>query len=302
MEFGCKVPNNWGIEDPKALFAIGKNAEALGFTSVWVSEHIFNAGHVATRLGNRPYYEPLTTLAYLAAITTSIRLGTSVLVLPYHHPVNLAKVIATLDVFSEGRLNLGIGAGLVEEESKALGTNFAERGPITDEIIDAMKVLWTQEAPTFQSQYRNFSGLGFSPKPSQKPHPPIFVGGTSRPAIRRAARVGDWWHPNAISPERIKSGLNYLKIQAEALGRDPTDIQISMSLELDFPDISGVEHKQYWDRPALIGTPHDVIQKIIAYQDVGVRHIVLATMSNDTNTVNAIHELFAAEVMPAFKD
>ena len=217
MEFGCKVPNNWGIQDPKALFAIGTNAEALGFGSVWVSEHLFNAGHVATRLGNRPYYEPLTTLAYLAAITTSIRLGTSVLVLPYHHPVNLAKVIATLDVFSEGRLNLGIGAGLVGEESKALGTNFAERGPITDDIIDAMKVLWTQEVPTFQGQYHNFSGLGFSPKPSQKPHPPIFEAALRKAGVHpsEAVHVGDQYNSDVVGARGV--GIKPVLIDRDGL-------------------------------------------------------------------------------------
>ena len=302
MKFGCKVPNNWGIEDTKALFAIGTRAEELGFESISVSEHIFNAAHVANRMGGGPYYEPMTTLTYLAAITSSIRLGTSVLVLPYHHPVNLAKVVATLDVFSGGRLNLGIGAGLVEEESKALGTNYSERGAITDEAIEVMKALWTQEMPSFQGKYYSFSGLAFAPKPAQKPYPPLYVGGTRRVSIRRTAQVGDWWHPNAVDPEKIRTGFEYLQQQARAFGRDPAQIRLSMSLELDFPAISGNEPKQYWSRPALSGTPEGVIEQIQAYQAVGVEQIVLMTMSRDPQIVAAIHELFAQEVMPAFKD
>ena len=169
MKFGICIPTNLGIENFRALMSIGPKAEELGFDSVWVSEHLFNVGYIGERIGGRPYYEPLTVLSYLAAMTSRIRLGTSVLVLPYHDPVRLAKVVATLDVASGGRVVLGLGVGRIEEEYDALGISFKERGAIADEAIEVMKILWTQEDPAFSGRYHSFSKVKFSPKPAQKP-------------------------------------------------------------------------------------------------------------------------------------
>src|SRR5262245_29270325 len=168
MQIGFSLHNNWGIEDVQALIELASRAEALGFASVWVHDHVFNAGHVFTRIGRKPYYEPLTLLSYIAARTQRVGLGTSVLVLPYHNPIRLAKTAATLDVLSGGRLTLGVGVGGVEPESDAMGSPYAERGAITDEAIAIMKELWTQDDPCFAGKYYRFSGMPFSPKPLQK--------------------------------------------------------------------------------------------------------------------------------------
>ncbi len=148
MEIGFSLANNQGIEDIQALLQMAVRAEKLGFESVWASDHVFNAGHVFERIGDKPYYEPLTVLSYVAATTKKVLLGTSVLVLPYHNPINLAKTAATLDVMSGGRLVLGVGVGAVENEMEAMGSPFAERGAITDESIAIMKELWTQQDPS----------------------------------------------------------------------------------------------------------------------------------------------------------
>ena len=199
--------------------------------------------YVGMRLGDAPYYDSLLSLTHLAAVTSSIRLGTSVLVLPYHHPVTLAKQLATLDVFSGGRLSVGIGAGVIEEEFEALGADFRQRGSVTDESIQAMKALWTQDLPEFHGQHYDFSGMVFSPKPMQKPHPPIYVGGDSRPAIRRAAREADVWHPTSVGAEDIRLGMRYLEGQARTVGRDPEHIGISLRLDLDTPALGGSAHR-----------------------------------------------------------
>ena len=146
---------------------------------MWVHDHVFNAAHVFTRIGKKPYYEPLTLLSYVAACTQRVRLGTSVLVLPYHNPLRLAKTTATLDVLSGGRLILGVGVGGVPQESEAMGSPYAERGAITDEAIAIMKELWTKEEPSFAGKYYRFSDMPFSPKPLQKPHIPMLIGGTA---------------------------------------------------------------------------------------------------------------------------
>jgi probable F420-dependent oxidoreductase len=162
---------------------------------VWVHDHVFHAGHVCRRIGHKPSDEPLTLLSDVAARTERVGLGTSVLVLPYHHPIRLAKAAATLDVLSGGRVMLGVGVGAVPPESEAMGSPDAERGAISDEAIAVMKALWTQEDPSFAGKYARFSGMPLAPKPLQQPHIPVLIGGNSRAAIRRAVRLGDGWHP-----------------------------------------------------------------------------------------------------------
>src|SRR2546430_602860 len=147
MKIGFSLLNNWGVEDAQALVDIACRAEELGVHSVWVHDHVFNVGHVRERIGDKPYYEPLTLLSFVAARTLHVRLGTSVLVLPYHNPIRLAKAAATLDVLSGGRLVLGVGVGAIESEMEAMGTPFRERGAFTDEAIAVMRTLWTQEHP-----------------------------------------------------------------------------------------------------------------------------------------------------------
>ncbi|MEE9253790.1 MAG: LLM class flavin-dependent oxidoreductase, partial [Pseudomonadales bacterium] len=163
MRFGLCLPNNQGVAHVKDLIALARDAEELGFDSVWVSEHLFHAGYVAERLGNRPYHEPLTILTAVAAVTERLRLGTSVLILPWHHPVRLAKTLASLDDLSDGRLTLGVGVAVTEDEYQNLGVAFHQRGEIADEMLTAMRTLWTQDVPSHQAKHFEFSELRFEP-------------------------------------------------------------------------------------------------------------------------------------------
>src|SRR5438128_4496633 len=232
MRIGVSLLNNQGIIDARALVDLAPRAEELGFDSVWVHDHVFNVRHVFDRIGGKPYYEPLTLLSFVAARTRRVRLGTSVLVLPYHHPIRLAKTAATLDVLSGGRLTLAVGVGGVEPESNAMGSPYAERGAITDEALAVMKALWTQDVPRFAGTYHRFSGMPFSPKPLQKPSIPLLIGGNSRAAIRRAVRLGNGWHPTALSPEELSQGIHYLREHAQAVGREVAEIPLCISLQL----------------------------------------------------------------------
>ena len=231
MRIGVSLLNNWGIEDAQALVGLATRAEELGFDSVWVHDHVFNVGHVFDRIGGRPYYEPLTLLSFVAARTRRVRLGTSVLVLPYHNPIRLAKTAATLDVLSGGRLVMGIGVGALETEMEAMGSPFKERGAFTDEAIAVMRTLWSQEDPRFDGRYSRFAGMKFSPKPLQKPIP-VVIGGVSRAAIRRAAWLGDGWQPLGLSPEALGQGMAALREEARAAGRDVATIPVSIALSL----------------------------------------------------------------------
>src|SRR5206468_1319113 len=155
-----------------------------------------NSGYIRERLDDRPYYHPLATLSYLEATTRRVSLGTSVLVLPYHNPVELAKYAASLDQMSGGRVVLGVGVGAMTEEFESLGVPFNQRGALTNESMAIMRELWTSPDPHYKSDRWNLSGFKFAPKPAQKPAIPLWVGGSSPGALRRAATMGDGRHPS----------------------------------------------------------------------------------------------------------
>ena len=293
MKIGYSLSNNQGMEDIQGVIDLAARCEDLGFDSVWASEHVFNVSYVYDRIGDKPYYEPLTVLTYVAAKTSTIGLGTSVLVLPYHNPIRLAKVAATLDVLSGGRVMLGVGVGVIEEELEAMGSPFAERGAITDETIAIMKELWTNEDPSYLGKYHSFSGMKFTPKPVQKPHIPIIIGGTSKAAIRRAARSGAAWHPTALSPEVLAQGMEYLKEQVVTAGRDPSEVEVSVSAAIG----STHNHNRY----SLGEDPEEVLERAQKYQEMGVGRLVVSPNTRDQSQLRPIMEMIAEVVIPAVR-
>jgi probable F420-dependent oxidoreductase len=292
MRIGFSLLNNWGIEDAQALVGLACRAEELGLDSVWVHDHVFNVGHVLDRIGGKPYYEPLTLLSFVAARTARVRLGTSVLVLPYHTPIRLAKTAATLDVLSGGRLILGVGVGLIEKEMLAMGSPFAERGAVTDEAIAVMRTLWTQEEPRFDGRYHRFAGMKFSPRPLQKPSIPLVIGGVSRAAIRRAARLGDGWQPLGVSPEALGQGIASLREEALACGRDVSKIPVSIAMSL------GPSTPR---RYALGQKPAEIVQSAKAYAAAGVETLIVSANTGDPGEARAALEMVAREVLPAVR-
>lgn len=300
MEFGVTVPNNWGIEDVNAALSFGPLAEELGYDSVWVMDHLFNNGYIRERLDDKPYYHPLATLSYLSATTRKVLLGTSVLVLPYHNPVELAKYTATLDQMSGGRVTLGVGVGAMTEEFEALGIPMSERASLTNESIRVMRELWSNPAPSFHSRRWDFDDLRFSPKPVQSPHIPIWVGGASAGALRRAARLGDGWHPSGISPEQYKELKGQISELAMQAGRDPGSLTWSARVEVEATP--GPSSDRAANRARIPG--HDLEQtalSIAAYRDAGVEHLVLALNTGDLDRIRLLMETIAAEVIPQFR-
>ena len=254
-------------------------------------DHVFNVGHVFDRIGGKPYYEPLTVLSFVAARTERVRLGTSVLVLPYHNPIRLAKAAATLDVLSGGRLILGVGVGSIEKETSAMGSPFAERGAFSDEAIAVMRALWTEEDPSFDGKYSRFAGMKFSPKPLQKPSIPVVIGGVSRAAIRRAARLGDGWQPLGLSPEALRQGIAVLHEEANAHGRDVSKIPVSIAMSL------GVSTSR---RHALGKDPAEIVRNARAYADLGLETLVISANTSDPSEARSALETVAREVLTAF--
>jgi probable F420-dependent oxidoreductase len=277
----------------------GPLAESLGYDSVWVMDHLFNTGYIKERLEDKPYYHPMATLSFLAATTSKVMLGTSVLVLPYHNPVELAKYAATLDQISGGRVTLGVGVGAMTEEFDALGISMRERGSLTNECIDIMKELWSNHLPKYQSKRWDFSDLYFSPKPVQ-PSIPVWVGGSSPGAIRRTALRGDGWHPTGVSPEGYAITKQEIIEAATAAGRDASKMTWSARVEVEVHGRPSSERAA--SRNTLPGgDPAKMVADIKAYQDVGVDHIVLALNSGDVPALKMLMETIAAEVIPEFR-
>lgn len=300
MEFGVTVPNNWGIENVHEALGFGPLAEELGYDSVWVMDHLFNNGYIRERLDDRPYYHPLATLTYLSSTTSRVLLGTSVLVLPYHNPVELAKYTATLDQMSGGRVTLGVGVGAMTEEFEALGIPMSERASLTNECIRVMRELWESPAPSYHSHRWNFDDLRFSPKPVQRPHIPLWIGGASPGALRRAARMGNGWHPSGVTPQEYAEKKEQISTLAANAGRNPTEFIWSARVEVEAS--GGPSSDRSANRARIPG--HDLEQTamaVAAYREAGVEHLVLALNTGDVNRIRELMESLASETIPQFR-
>jgi probable F420-dependent oxidoreductase len=210
MRFGTVIPLYGPLARPDALRRLIGRAEALGYDAIWFADHVVIPAYAA-RLYGETFFEPLTALAFAAGFTTRLRLGLDVMVVPYRPAVLAAKVLASLDVLSGGRVILGAGVGLLRGEFEALQVSYAERGEITDEYLRAFRELWQAEQPHFEGKHVRFGALRFAPQPEQRPSIPIWVGGNSARARQRAAELGDGWHPYAPAPEQFAQGAEHVR-------------------------------------------------------------------------------------------
>ena len=281
MRFGVTLTNNWGVDDADGLVALGPWLESLGYQSVWVNHHVLNIGYVHDRLGDGPYYDALTVLTWVAAQTEHIRLGTSVLVMPYLHPMSLAKSLATLDRLSHGRVIAGLGVGSLQAEHELLNlVPFDQRGAYGDEFITVLRTLFDDAEPHHTGKYFRLEGALFAPKPVQSPLP-IFIGGNRRPALRRVARFAQGWHPLGVSPEALVARLSVLDEELGAAGRGRSDVEISLR----------------WD----IKPDQDVRTALGRYQEAGVDEVVWSLGSPDLELFRRTFERLAADVLPQFR-
>jgi probable F420-dependent oxidoreductase len=300
MHFGVGLPHFRRLASTEAIVTVAQEAEALGFDSVWVSDHIVVPRSAIPRFGE-VFFEPFTTLAYVAGKTRRIRLGTSVIILPYRHPLFMGKALATLDVLSGGRLIVGAAVGWLAEEFEALGIPFTERGARSDEALKVMRTLWTEAEPTFEGKFFRFASIKAEPKPLQKPHPPIWIGGSSPAAFRRAAEFADAWHPSHRSIEEIAVGVKQFKELAKARGRDPNSLEIVARAPLRVISNGAVPES----RPLLVGTPEQIVNDIGKYKEVGVTGFMFDTYygnpavnEQDLKGVLATLEAFSQSVRP----
>jgi probable F420-dependent oxidoreductase len=300
MKIGVALPSNWGIPDPWDLVELSVLAEELGFDTVWMGEHIYNIGYIEERMGDRPYYAPLAMLAFIAARTNRIKLGTSVLVLPNYHPGTLAKFVATLDQLSGGRLILGIGCGGNQPEFEAMNLPFSDRGKVTNEMLEVIRALFTQHRASHHGERWNFDNVLFSPKPRQNPFP-IWVGGiqASAPSLRRAALYGEGWQPAGLSYEEFAAGAHSIRRMAREIGRDPSGIIMCMSLTVDY----GRSATTAAERKAMISSadPDLMAEEISGWKAAGADELVLRLNMPDVSGLRSEITRISKEVVPLIR-
>lgn len=315
MRYGFYLPHHGPTAAPTALKRIAQEGDKLGFDCMVVGDHIMAPRRLASQypysVGSQvpwgddgEHLEQLTTLTFLAGVTERIRIVPSVMIVPYRNPLLTAKMLATMDVLSEGRLTLGVGVGWMEEEFQALDTPpFAERGAVTDEYIRAFKELWTSDNPTFQGKYSSFSNIMFSPKPVQKPHPPIWVGGESPPAMRRAAMLGDAWYPIGNNPrfplqtvDQLADAIQRLYHYAEEYGRDPMGLDVAFSA--GWYNEKEAQSLPNGQRLTFTGTPEEIAGDIRAFEALGVHHLMLGFQAPTLEGTLERMEYFTREIMP----
>ena len=315
MDFGFSIPTRGALATQQAVLALAQRGEQLGFAHLALPDHViiprsitspypYNAARKMAGASDGDCLEQLAVLAYLAAATSKIRLLTSVMVAPHRPPVFTAKALATIDVLSNGRLDVGIGAGWMDEEFQAIGAPpFAERGKVTDEYLRIFKVLWTQDSPHYEGQYAKFHDVTFLPKPLQKPHPPIWVGGESPAALRRVIALGDAWYPIGSNPqfllntlELFTGAIERLRQDAVRAKRDPQSIAIAYWApwykETQTPIIDDGK------RQLFTGSDDNVADDIRAFRELGVSSLLFNFARASLAESLVALERFVAEVVP----
>jgi probable F420-dependent oxidoreductase len=226
--------------DPEVAARVARTAESAGFESVWTGEHVVLPDprvRPSPAPPSFPMLHPSVALAFIAGHTTSLRLGTGIVILPQRNPLVLAKELASVDVVSKGRLIFGLGVGYLEPEFAALGVPFEARGARTDEYIEAIRALWTQKEPSFRGKFVSFAGIDAHPRPVQAPHPPIVVGGHSAGAYRRAVGRAQGWYGFALDLDGARACIEALRQAEREMERPaelgPLEISVTPSLALD---------------------------------------------------------------------
>jgi probable F420-dependent oxidoreductase len=293
MQIGCHLPTQGPVATREALWTFCRKAEEQLIASLWVSDHVvFPKVNASNYPGGRfphapetPYLEPVAVLAAAAMCTERARIGASVFILGHRHPMVMAKMLTTIDTLSNGRLICGFGVGWWAEEFAALGIPFHTRGRQGDEMLRVFKELWTSDNPRFDGEFYRFSNIGFAPKPVQKPHPPLWIGGNSPGALRRVVTLGDGWHATSQSPEQLRHSLERLQLAANKAGRPFDTLALSLRLPLR--------------ADAVQGSRQAIIDQYCAYKALGLTHLVVDFRRDSLAQMLETLDLMVTEIRPA---
>jgi probable F420-dependent oxidoreductase len=313
MQFGISTLTRGATANREGYLAIARRADELGYGFISVNDHVVVPADIGSRY---PYseqgkwaaadeghcFEQLTTMGFLAGCTTNIRLLTSVMVVPHRHPVLAAKMLATADVLSGGRVIAGCGAGWMKEEFDVLGAPYEDRGRATDEFIEAFRALWTEARPRYSGTHVQFSEVLFAPKPIQKPLP-VWIGGESAPAMRRAAKLGDGWYPGSGNPahrletrDALIAAHSKLDGMAREAGRDPKAIDRAYVVQwpVSWEAHSGSAGQRRW----FTGSAADMAEDAAALAAIGIRHVALRLQTDSLQETLDRIQRFGEDVIP----
>ncbi len=318
MEFGFSLPGRGPLARPDVILKLAARAETLRYHSIFVTDHVVLPVSAARSIypysptgqfpggAQQDYLEPLAVLAHLAHATRRIRLGTSVLVVPYRNPLVTAKMLATIDVLSGGRVILGAGVGWLAEEFEALAAPpFEERGAVTDDYLTLMRRAWTTDPVSFETPHYRVRDVHALPKPLQRTGIPIWIGGHTDAAIRRTARLGDGWHPIGmrppalLTPDEYATKVKQLHDLARDAGRDPSAITLSLRVPMHVrsPRVKAAAG----DRPLFQGVAAEVQADVERYAALGVTHFVFDSTAPDLKVALETMDRFAGEVRPRIR-
>lgn len=299
MKLGICLPHYGRAIEVDRMLAVAQRAEEAGLDSIWVTDHVIVPTDVDV-IYREHMLDPLAVLPWLAAVTERIQLGTSVMILPYRSPVPVAKLLASVDVLSGGRLIVGAAIGWMEGEFDALGIPFKERVSRTEEALALFRALWTAERPEIQTARHHLAGLQASPMPLQKPRPPIWIGGSSEGAFRRAAKFGDGWHATSSTPDVFRQGKQAVSRYWREAGRDGEPVW-SMRIPLFVEGVHqwAVDQKFLRGRHAVKGTVKQVMGQLAEYQRLGISHMALEVSYSVYPAILETIDLLAGSIKPA---
>ena len=304
MDFGCHLPVFGPIATRDSVLAFARRMEALGYDSLWASDHVALPHAIRSRYpysetGQFPlpadanFLEPLTTLALVAGVTERVRLGTTILVLPHRHPVLAAKMLATLDHLSGGRVILGAGVGWMREEIELLGAPFDGRGAWSDEAIRIMRACWATERASHHGRFFSFDEVSIAPLPLRRTIP-VWIGGHTPSAFKRVVALGDGWHaafPSSL--DALEQGLGQLREECTRQGRRFDELTLSVRAGLSIRSAPAGP-----DRKPLQGSPEQIVSDLRRYRDLGVHTVLFETRLRDLEDTVGICEAFARDIRP----
>ena len=279
MKVGVNLINFGPGVSPASMKSWATLSEALGYHIIMTSDHIAITPDVQSRYP-APFYEPLSLLGWLAGVTTKIEIGTTVIIVPYRNPLELAKATANVDQLSDGRFILGVGIGWAQEEFHVLNAAYKSRGAVTNEYLAAVKLLWTQDMASYNGKFISFDDVHTAPRPIQTPHPPIWVGGPSDAAMRRTVRYGNAWHPIRIQMDWFKNtGIPRLKEISDEEAKSVPELCPRIRLRLTDSPVTGS------DRVVGEGDIDQVHRDLAELENLGCSYVILDTYADDLEAI-----------------
>ena len=300
MKLGICVPHyGRAIEVPR-LLEVARHAEARGLDSLWVTDHVIVPSQ-ARIIYREDMLDPLAVLPWLAGVTSRIALGTSVVILPYRSPIPVAKLLASVDVLSGGRLMVGAAIGWMEGEFDALGVPFKERVSRSEEALELFRTLWTQEHPEIETKHHHLHDVTFSPMPLQKPRPPLYVGGNSEGALRRVARFGDGWHSTSTTVDGFRQSVETVRRFWVEAGREGAP-----ALSLRIPLVIDGVHRAAVDmalihgrgRHVITGSVATIVEELHGFQALGCDHVALEVSYSTYPAILHTIDIIAEQLRP----